>query len=312
MHDELIKKLEDFKKELVSEIIDLYKKDDSVKAESLFKRWNKRFKSYLSSINKNELENYLAETEPEIGGFIFGREESEYDIFMGHTGNKVIAFIEALKIEIINERYMPQIDTLPIKASMPTAKSETVKLEIHEKLNQNMRNYINKDPDITTIFIDIVQFSLSRHSERIAKIEILNCIVKSSITNNDFSTEEGLILIPTGDGMAISIKTNNADFAIDLASKIKKEAVNNELAVRIGINKAQDTIVQDINSNVNLCGPGIIGAQRIMDSCPPGNILVSESVHASIADRKGRQHFKKLEGIQDKHGFSWPCYLYLK
>lgn len=301
MADELMQALENHKQELINEVIELYRHGQDDKAQALFKRWDERFKAFLSSLNEKELRSYESLTKY---GMVKGMYENQYDYFMNNRGNKIIAFIDGFTEEIKKGRYKQ-----PEKSHMNSNNDEKGVSDKNLQPIINMRRYIDKEPEMTTIFIDIVKFSFYKHNERIEKVKLLNSIIMSLIESNKFDAEEGLILIPTGDGMAISMKTDNAELAIDMASKIKKEAVIKDLPIRIGLNKAQDTIIQDINSQVNLCGPGIIGAQRIMDFAHAHEILVSESVYASIADRKGREKFKKSEDA-DKHGVKWTFYYY--
>ncbi|TGM82442.1 adenylate/guanylate cyclase domain-containing protein [Leptospira mtsangambouensis] len=169
-------------------------------------------------------------------------------------------------------------------------------------------DYINKDPEIETIFIDIVGFSKRQHLERLTVIEKLNKIVKNSIQK--YSLESQFILLPTGDGVAISILTENALATINIASELRASFRTETIPVRIGINKSRDTIVKDVNDRINISGPGIIGAQRIMDFAKSYKINISESVYLTIKDRKDSSLFGDRKEEKDKHNNSWIFYEY--
>jgi len=145
------------------------------------------------------------------------------------------------------------------------------------------------------IFIDVVQFS-KRSAEAQSDIvksfnEIVHQVLDKHNVNKD--NDDDCILIPTGDGMCISLLSQDLpyDTHIQIALSTLKsisehnEATENEtrrFQVRIGINQNTDILVTDINGRKNVAGAGINMASRVMDKADGGQILVSQAVHHEL------------------------------
>jgi class 3 adenylate cyclase len=96
-------------------------------------------------------------------------------------------------------------------------------------------------------------------------------------------------ILPTGDGMAIGFTFNPEapiELSIQLHIKLNKynENKNEESSIgtRIGIASGPVFIVNDINNNQNIWGPGIIFARRIMDIGDNKHILIDSGLAESL------------------------------
>ena len=135
--------------------------------------------------------------------------------------------------------------------------------------------------DANFFFTDIVGLSSPLLSVRkqIQKIELLNNIISICPT---FKKNMNKKILPTGDGMAIGF-ISNPEAPLELSVELHKQ-LNSEnkkisdsdskLSVRIGIASGSVFIVNDINNNQNIWGPGIIFARRVMDIGEGGHILI--------------------------------------
>jgi archaellum biogenesis ATPase FlaH/class 3 adenylate cyclase len=161
-------------------------------------------------------------------------------------------------------------------------------------------------------FVDVVGLSDPALSVRrqIEKIEALNDIISHCDTFKKASDKR---VLPTGDGMAIGFMLSPESplqLGIELQQALKKynTHTNKEdgsfLDVRIGIASGTVFIVNDVNSNQNIWGPGIIFARRVMDVGDGGHILLAGPLAESLLtlDDKYRSMINLLGDYQVKHG----------
>ena len=161
-------------------------------------------------------------------------------------------------------------------------------------------------------FVDVVGLSDPALSVRrqIEKIEALNDIIGHCETFKKASDKR---VLPTGDGMAIGFMLSPESplqLGIDLHHALKKynTHTNKEdgsfLDVRIGLASGSVFIVNDVNSNQNIWGPGIIFARRVMDVGDGGHILLAGPLAESLLtlDDKYRGMINLLGDYQVKHG----------
>ncbi|HKX97502.1 MAG TPA: adenylate/guanylate cyclase domain-containing protein [Candidatus Nitrosocosmicus sp.] len=129
-------------------------------------------------------------------------------------------------------------------------------------------------------FIDIVGLSDPSLSvkNQIEKIQILNNLINSC---NSYKKDREKKILPTGDGMAIGFLTDPklpVELSLELHKKLGIHNSNSSnqsgIQVRIGIGSGHVFIVNDLNDNQNLWGPGIILARRVMDLGDQGHILI--------------------------------------
>jgi class 3 adenylate cyclase len=129
----------------------------------------------------------------------------------------------------------------------------------------------------SVLFMDIVSYSKQTVEQQAKLISLLQTTVRQS---REFaSTEEkDLIVLPTGDGMALVFTKNlvsPVQCALEIAGTIR---AGNELKVRMGIHTGPITRNIDIKGLDNVVGDGINIAQRVMDSGDAGHILLSSTM----------------------------------
>jgi len=172
--------------------------------------------------------------------------------------------------------------------------------------------------NVNFFFIDIVGLSNPSLSvkKQIDNIEILNKLIGSC--DAFAKAKEKKIVLPTGDGMAIGFfmhPESPLHLAVQLHSKLRtynRGKNNNEdkLGVRIGLSSGPIFIVNDMNGNQNVWGPGIILARRVMDIGDDMHILLSGGMAESLIALKDeyRMMIKPLGKYSIKHGQTIPLY----
>jgi len=166
--------------------------------------------------------------------------------------------------------------------------------------------------DASFFFVDVVGLSDPSLSVRrqIEKIEALNDMIGHCETFKKTSDKR---VLPTGDGMAIGFMLSPESplqLGIELHQALKKynTHTNKEdgsyLDVRIGLASGSVFIVNDVNSNQNIWGPGIIFARRVMDVGDGGHILLAGPLAESLLtlDDKYKGMINLLGDYQVKHG----------
>jgi DNA-binding Lrp family transcriptional regulator len=191
------------------------------------------------------------------------------------------------------------------------------------------------------IFLDVVDYSHERSVEAQSYIvAFLNRIVLLSLEKNGIQDKDRLLL-PTGDGMCISllnvispydihlrlalsvlkyldhflgqgieqITGENADtekvtlVLVDDSEEYLSRIRMREFKVRIGIDANIDNLVTDINGGLNIAGAGINTAQRIMGLADGNQILLSDGVVNELRQREQYMRaFLELPSIKVKHG----------
>ncbi|MGE0243562.1 MAG: adenylate/guanylate cyclase domain-containing protein [Nitrososphaeraceae archaeon] len=161
-------------------------------------------------------------------------------------------------------------------------------------------------------FTDIVGLSDPRMSTKtqIKKIEVLNRFIREWAPFKTMS-KDSLIVLPTGDGMAIGFFQSPElplNLAIELHRKIglynKAKIPTEALRLRIGIHSGPVFVVNDVLENKNVWGPGIIIARRIMDIGNDGHILLSSRVAEDLRELSDeyKKIIKPLHDYTLKHG----------
>ncbi len=166
--------------------------------------------------------------------------------------------------------------------------------------------------DASFFFIDVVGLSDPALSVRrqIEKIEALNDMIGHC---EIFKKTSDKRVLPTGDGMAIGFMLSPESplqLGIELHQALKKYNSHTSkedgsfLDVRIGLASGSVFIVNDVNSNQNIWGPGIIFARRVMDVGDGGHILLAGPLAESLLtlDDKYRSIINLLGDYQVKHG----------
>src|SRR5256886_7963648 len=153
------------------------------------------------------------------------------------------------------------------------------------------------------LFIDVVGYSKLLVKQQSELLRELNEVVSG--TNEFRQTESAgkLILLPTGDGMALVFRTNPeapAQCAMEIAQALKSHPA---IQLRMGIHSGPVNEVVDVNQRANIAGAGISLAQRVMDCGDAGHILLSKHVAEDLEqDDRWRPLLHDLGTCEVKHG----------
>ena len=168
---------------------------------------------------------------------------------------------------------------------MPTEHPSDLKLEIGHVL-----------------FIDVVGYSKLLIEEQKERLRQLTDVVLAT-TQVGEATNERLVKLPTGDGMALVFRNNSeepARCALEIAQALKTRP---EIAVRMGIHSGPVSEITDVNGRTNIAGSGINMAQRVMDCGDAGHILLSKHVADDLKEhRQWSPWLHDLGECEVKHG----------
>ena len=161
-------------------------------------------------------------------------------------------------------------------------------------------------------FIDIVGLSnpeLAVHRQK-EKIVRLNEFISSCNSFRKISDELKIIL-PAGDGMAIGYE-NNPELPYKLSVELhgylrkynKRMEPENRIKVRIGLSSGPVFTVYDISNRLNVWGPGIIMARRVMDLGDSWHILITENFAMQLIPlyEEYRNNIRLIGSYEIKHG----------
>lgn len=127
------------------------------------------------------------------------------------------------------------------------------------------------------LFMDLVGYSREWLDQQPQLLQRLQIIVQATKAFRE-ATDNQLIPLPTGDGMALVFFVDPLA-PLRCAIEISKAlAQYPELKLRMGINSGPVFRMADINANLNVSGGGINMAQRVMDCADAGHILISKRV----------------------------------
>jgi TolB-like protein/Tfp pilus assembly protein PilF len=152
------------------------------------------------------------------------------------------------------------------------------------------------------LFIDIVGYSKLLNEEQKERLNQLTEIVLATTPVRE-ATDEQLVRLPTGDGMALVFHHSTeepARCALEIAEALQKHP---ELPVRMGIHSGPVSEVTDVSGRSNLAGAGINMAQRVMDCGDAGHILLSQHVADDLVhSRQWASRLRDLGECEVKHG----------
>ena len=152
------------------------------------------------------------------------------------------------------------------------------------------------------LFIDIVGYSKLLIEEQKDCLRRLTEIVLAT-PQVQRSSNEQLVRLPTGDGMALVFRDSAeepAQCAFEIAKSLKEYS---EIDVRMGIHSGPVSEVTDLNDRTNIAGAGINMAQRVMDCGDAGHILASRHVADSLESyARWKPHVHHLSECEVKHG----------
>jgi len=152
------------------------------------------------------------------------------------------------------------------------------------------------------LFIDLVGYSKLLIDEQKERLRELTDVVLATRQVGEATNEE-LVRLPTGDGMALVFRNSleePAQCALEIARALKEHP---EIQVRMGIHSGPVSKVTDLNGRTNIAGAGINLAQRVMDCGDAGHILLSRHVVEDLAQyRQWSQRLHDLGECEVKHG----------
>src|SRR6266478_1801868 len=168
-----------------------------------------------------------------------------------------------------------------------------VPLESHDNLRLEIGH---------VLFIDIVGYSKLLNEEQKERLNQLTEIVLATTPVRE-ATDEQLVRLPTGDGMALVFRHSAeepARCALEIAEALQKHP---ELPVRMGIHSGPVSEVTDVSGRTNIAGAGINMAQRVMDCGDAGHILLSQHVADDLVhSRQWASRLRDLGECEVKHG----------
>jgi len=157
-------------------------------------------------------------------------------------------------------------------------------------------------------FIDIIDSSdpnLSVKSQA-RKINALNVLIQRTDTVKKENLES-LIILPTGDGMAIGFQDSPEKplrLAIELHKALRKfnksQKEKDWIIIRIGIDTGPVYFMKGIGGGEIFWGPGIIMARRVMDLCGPNQIIASERIAKDLRSLS-EENKATMNPIRDKY-----------
>src|SRR3984893_18405706 len=153
------------------------------------------------------------------------------------------------------------------------------------------------------LFIDIVGYSKLLIDEQSEVLHELNQIVRNTEAAREAEPAGQLIILPTGDGMAL-VFTGSVEDPVECALQISQRLrAQPSLPVRMGIHSGPVHHVADVNQRENIAGAGINIAQRVMDCGDAGHILLSKRVADDLAQyRRWQPYLHELGDVEVKHG----------
>src|SRR6476660_4413440 len=153
------------------------------------------------------------------------------------------------------------------------------------------------------LFIDIVAYSKMASDDQRAAIEKLNQIVQSTEEFRKSESENRLLKLATGDGMAL-IFYDSPEAPVECALEISRALKEHpQLRLRMGAHSGPVSGVVDVNGRANVAGAGINMAQRVMDCGEAGHILLSQRIAEDLEQFKHwRLHLYHIGECEVKHG----------
>src|SRR5438067_6193902 len=153
------------------------------------------------------------------------------------------------------------------------------------------------------LFLDIVGYSKLLTDEQSEALQELNQIVRNTEAARETEAAGQLIILPTGDGMALVFTGSvegPAECALEVSQALRAQP---SLPVRMGIHSGPVQYIKDANARENVSGVGINIANRVMDCGDAGHILVSKRFADDLAQhRRWQRYLHELGDVEVKHG----------
>ena len=153
------------------------------------------------------------------------------------------------------------------------------------------------------LFIDIVGYSTLLTDEQSEALQELNQIVRNTEAAREAEAAGQLMILPTGDGMAL-VFTGSVEGPAECALEVSQALhAQPSLPVRMGIHSGPVQYIKDANERENISGVGINIARRVMDCGDAGHILVSKRFAGDLAQhRRWQRYLHELGDVEVKHG----------
>jgi len=152
------------------------------------------------------------------------------------------------------------------------------------------------------LFIDLVGYSKLLIEEQKERLRQLTGIVLATAQVRE-ATNEQLIRLATGDGMALVFRNSAEEPALCALEITQALKTHPEIAVRMGIHSGPVSEVTDVSGRTNITGGGINMAQRVMDCGDAGHILLSKHVANDLQEhRQWSSCLHDLGECEVKHG----------
>src|SRR5438477_11126665 len=162
------------------------------------------------------------------------------------------------------------------------------------------------------LFIDLVGYSKLLIEDQKQWLRQLTDVVLATAQVRE-ATNEQLVRLPTGDGMALVFRNSAeepAQCALEITDAIQKDSGSKEkpqLRLRMGIHSGPVSEVTDVSGRTNITGGGINMAQRVMDCGDAGHILLSKHVANDLQEhRQWSSWLHDLGECEVKHGVRVP------
>lgn len=165
---------------------------------------------------------------------------------------------------------------------------------------------------LSFFFIDIVGLSdpLVSTNTQVSKIKTLNRAI-SQCTTFLTARKDEVLGLPTGDGIAIGF-SKGLEKPLLLARELhlilneynQEKPIRERVFVRIGCNDGHVFIVNDVYGNLNVWGPGIVLARRVMDLGDAGHILMTSTMAESLIELSEvyKEMIHLVDDFRIKHG----------
>ncbi|HTQ12530.1 MAG TPA: hypothetical protein VMH86_01540 [Rhizomicrobium sp.] len=149
-----------------------------------------------------------------------------------------------------------------------------------------------KEGQFTILAIDIVSFTALGNNKSfkhaVHELESAIDFVLDPVTWDEDMGENDAVLSPTGDGYFVGFQEDRVSDkdVLQYAGEISNRLKDRSFPVRMGINKGYCFVYRDLNDKLNLCGWGIIEAERVMSCGGKNHILCTEPFVKSYIDRQ--------------------------
>ncbi len=155
----------------------------------------------------------------------------------------------------------------------------------------------------SVLFTDIVGYSKLPMDQGARLVRELTRIVEATDAFQRAKRHDQLVMLPTGDGMALAF-FGDPLAAVQCAADISRALKSgSEIQLRMGINSGPVYHTVDINQARNVAGGGINLAQRVMDCGDDGHILLSQSVADMLGQLAEWSEYVHDIGVMEvKHG----------